>query len=130
MRIARHSRQVPAEVFAHQNAALKRADEIIERTKPDAILASYPVVEALEIGVALSEKYGLPLISDFRDGLLFEPLEVAAQQHNAVRHHYEALEARVVAASKLILTVSEPISAYFRERYAQWLMRRATLIGI
>ena len=49
-----------------RDAALKRADEIIERTKPDAILASYPVVEALEIGVALSEKYGLPLISDFQ----------------------------------------------------------------
>lgn len=101
-----------------RDAALKHAEEIIERTKPDAILASYPVVEALEIGVALSEKYGLPLISDFRDGLLFEPLEVAAQRHNVVRHHYEALEARVVAASKLMLTVSEPISAYFRERYA------------
>lgn len=101
-----------------RDAALKHADEIIEHAKPDAILASYPEVEALEIGVALSEKYGLPLISDFRDGLLFEPLEVAAQQHNVVRQHYEGLEARVVAASKLILAVSEPITAYFRERYA------------
>lgn len=101
-----------------RDAALSHADEIIERNKPDAILASYPSVEALEIGVTLSEKYGLPLISDFRDGLLFEPLEIAALRHNAVRHHYEALEARVVAASKLILTVSEPISVYFRQRYA------------
>lgn len=101
-----------------RDAALRHTDEIIERVKPDAILASYPSVEALEIGVVLSEKYGLPLISDFRDGLLFEPLEVAAQRHNAVRHHYEALEARVVAVSKLIVTVSEPISAYFHQHYA------------
>ena len=101
-----------------RDAALMHADEIMTQVKPDAIFASYPSVEALEIGVALSEKYGLPLISDFRDGLLFEPLEAVAQQHKAVRDHYAALEARVVAASKLIITVSEPISAYFRMRYA------------
>lgn len=101
-----------------RNATLKNADEIINHFKPDAILASYPSVEALEIGVVLSEKYGLPLISDFRDGLLFEPLEVAGLQHKAVRLHYQALEAKVVAVSKLILTVSEPISSYFRDRYA------------
>lgn len=101
-----------------RNAALQHADEVIEHVKPDAILASYPSVEALEIGVALSEKYGLPLISDFRDGLLFEPLEAVALQHKAVRLHYQAVEAQVVAASKLILTVSNPISGYFCDRYA------------
>ena len=101
-----------------RDTALIHADEIIERIKPDAILASYPTPEAFEIGVALAERHRLPLISDFRDGLLFEPLETAALQHNATRHYYEVLEARVVAASKLILTVSEPISTYFREHYA------------
>ena len=101
-----------------RDAALIRVDEIIERIHPDAILASYPTAEALEIGVAFSERHRLPLISDFRDGLLFEPLETAALQHKATRRYYEVLEARVVAASKLILTVSDPISTYFRERYA------------
>jgi glycosyltransferase involved in cell wall biosynthesis len=101
-----------------RDAALTHADEIMERIHPDAILASYPSAEAFEIGVALAERYGLPLISDFRDGLLFEPIETTALQRNATRHYYEALEARVVAASRLILTVSEPISNYFRERYA------------
>lgn len=101
-----------------RNVALRHADEIIERVRPDAILASYPEVDALEIGVELSEKYGLPLISDFRDGLLYEPLETAALQHKSVHHHYEIFEARLVAVSNSILTVSEPISAYFRHRYA------------
>lgn len=101
-----------------RNAALNHAAEIIERVKPDAIFASYPSVEALEIGIALSEEYGLPLISDFRDGLLFEPVEEDPLRHPATRRHYEALEAKVIAMSRLVLTVSEPISAYFRERYA------------
>jgi glycosyltransferase involved in cell wall biosynthesis len=101
-----------------RDAVLIHADEIMERINPDAILATYPTAEAFEIGVALAERHRLPLISDFRDGLLFEPIETVPLQHNATRHYYEALEARVVAASKLILTVSEPISTYFRERYA------------
>jgi Glycosyl transferase 4-like domain len=101
-----------------RNVAMNHSAEIIARLKPDAIFASYPSVEALEIGVALSEKYGLPLISDFRDGLLFEPVEEGQLRHPATRHYYEALEAKVMALSRLVLTVSEPISAYFRERYA------------
>ena len=101
-----------------RDAALIHADEIIERIKPDAILASYPIAEAFEIGLALAERYKLPFISDFRDGLLYEPIDVAGLQFNVTRHYYEVLEARVVAASRLILTVSEPISTYFRERYA------------
>jgi glycosyltransferase involved in cell wall biosynthesis len=101
-----------------RNVAMNHSAEIIARVKPDAIFASYPSVEALEIGVALSEKYGLPLISDFRDGLLFEPVEEGQLRHPATRHYYEALEAKVMALSRLVLTVSEPISAYFRERYA------------
>ena len=101
-----------------RDAALKHSDEIIQRVKPDAILVSYPVVEALEIGVVLSKKYGLPLISDFRDGLLFEPLETAALKHAVTRRHYSTVEAQVVEASALILTVSKPISTYFTQRYS------------
>ncbi len=100
-----------------RDAALSNAHEIISRIQPDAILASYPSVEALEIGLALADKYSLPLICDFRDGLMFEPLDFKAQQQQSVREYHQKLEARVVAASKLIMTVSEPISDYFRSYY-------------
>lgn len=98
--------------------SLSCAEEIMARAKPDAVLASYPTAAALEIGVTLAERYNVPLISDFRDGVLFEPLETAALEYEATRRHYAELEARAVAASRLILTVSEPISNYFREQYA------------
>ena len=100
-----------------RDTALSNADEIIARTQPDAILASYPSVEALEISLALAGKYSLPLICDFRDGFMFEPLDSKAQRHQSVRKHHQKLEARVVAASKLIMTVSEPLSDYFRLHY-------------
>lgn len=100
-----------------RDVALRQAEAIIGYAQPDAILATYPTVEALEIGLALSRKFGLPLISDFRDGLLFEPIETGALAQRATRKRYTALEAEVVASSRLVLTVSEPISQYFRERY-------------
>lgn len=100
-----------------RDTALRHADEIIERVKPDFILASYPCVEALEIGVALANKYHLPLISDFRDGLLFEPLDPEIGFF-AVRRYYQSVESKIVAISKLIVTVSQPISDYFEKRYA------------
>ena len=100
------------------DTVLKHSDEIIDHIKPDAIFASYPLIEALEIGIALSEKYQLPLISDFRDGLLFESLEADKLLCEANLLYYQAVEAQTVLASKLILTVSEPISSYFRDHYA------------
>ena len=39
------------------------------------ILATYPPVETLQIGLHLAQKARLPLVADFRDGLLFEPVE-------------------------------------------------------
>ncbi len=97
---------------------LKHSNQIIEQIKPDAIIASYPSIEALEIGVGLAKKYGLPLISDFRDGLIFEPLDIDVTRRKVVQRYYQKIEAQVVAVSKLIITVSEPISSYFSKQYA------------
>lgn len=101
-----------------KNTALSNADQIIQYTKPDAILATYSPIEAMEIGVALSEKYHIPLIADFRDGLLFEPLEEENLRYLVTKRRYEKIERKIAQWAHLIVTVSEPISAYFRERYA------------
>jgi glycosyltransferase involved in cell wall biosynthesis len=100
-----------------RDSVLRHADEILARSRPDAILATYPPVEALQVGVGLARRWGLPLVSDFRDGLLFEPLEVERMRSRSSRRAYEALEAEVMERSRTVLTVSEPISAYFRETY-------------
>lgn len=101
-----------------KNTVLSNADQIIQYTKPDAILATYSPIEAMEIGVALSEKYHIPLIADFRDGLLFEPLEEENLRYLATKRRYENIERKITQCAHLIVTVSEPISTYFRERYA------------
>lgn len=97
---------------------MQQSKRIIEIVKPDAILASYPCADTLEIGVDLAEQYDLPLISDFRDGLIFEPVEEMRLRNNATRIYYDALESRVIRQSSMVLTVSEPISEYFRYKYS------------
>ncbi len=93
------------------------SDEIANVANPDIVLATYPFIENLELGLFFSEKYQLPLISDFRDGLLFEPIEPVSKQNPAVTLNYRKVEERVARQSLLTITVSEPISEYFRQTY-------------
>jgi hypothetical protein len=96
--------------------SMRFSAEIRSRVNPDLVIASYSPVQALQAGVALSASFGVPLISDFRDGLLFDALETAANGDN--RKSYEDIEATVVERSSMILAVSSPLADYFREKYA------------
>lgn len=99
-----------------RNKAIRLADDILSRVRPDLIMATFPPAAALEIGISFSKRANLPLIADFRDGLLFEPAGPGRVRRH-VRAYYEKLENEVVNNSGAITTVSEPISQYFRERY-------------
>jgi hypothetical protein len=100
------------------NQALANSNEIINYSKPDIILASYPCIEALEMGYTLSKKFNIPLVLDFRDGLLFEPLETKLLRRRCVYSHYKDVESRVIYSAKLVISISEPITNYFIKRYA------------
>jgi len=101
-----------------KNSVVRKSEKIIEFTKPDLIIVSYPPVETLEIGLFLSKKFNIPLISDFRDGLLFESIESKLLNNTSVlQSYYTKLEKKVVKNSLLITTVSAPISEYFKTEY-------------
>jgi glycosyltransferase involved in cell wall biosynthesis len=97
---------------------MKHSEKIIQMAKPDVILVTYPPVETLEIGLYLSSKFGIPLVSDFRDGLLFEPIEQKRmKQYRCIRDRYADIEKQVVQNSKMITTIAQPITGYFKETY-------------
>jgi glycosyltransferase involved in cell wall biosynthesis len=103
---------------AWQKRVLDHADEIVKLSRPEAILATYPPVETLEIGLHFAQKFNLPLIVDFRDGLLFEAIESKRLRRFAcVRKAYTAIEHHVASEAAALITVSEPLSRYFRETY-------------
>jgi glycosyltransferase involved in cell wall biosynthesis len=97
---------------------IKNSDTIIQQTQPDILIATYPPVETLEIGLHLAKKYHIPLIADFRDGLRFEPIEIKRiNQYRCIRKKYQKIEAAAAHQSAAITTVSQPIEDYFEETY-------------
>jgi glycosyltransferase involved in cell wall biosynthesis len=59
----------------------------------------------------------LPLVVDFRDGLLFEPLEVRLLKKVCFQKHYMDVEKQLVGSADLIITISQPITNYFLQKY-------------
>ncbi len=110
---------VYASIFgAWKNRLLARENKILESTRPDVILATYPPVETLQIAMRLAKKAVRPLIADFRDGLLFEAIESKRLRRFAcVRNAYATIERCAAAAASSLVTVSEPLSDYFRRAY-------------
>jgi len=108
-----------ASIFgAWKSRVLAREDKILEIARPEAILATYPPVETLQIAMRLAKKSTRPLIADFRDGLLFEAIESKRLRRFAcVRKAYSEIERQTATAAAALVTVSGPLSDYFRRTY-------------
>jgi glycosyltransferase involved in cell wall biosynthesis len=98
-------------------AVKRRSDAIFEIAQPDMVLATYPPVETLELGLHFAEKYNVPLIADFRDGLLFEPIEAEMLRSRNTASRYQKIEEKTARRAAGIVTVSDPISNYFKSKY-------------
>ena len=108
-----------ASVFSPwRRAVLRKAEEIVHACRPDVILVTYPPVDVLEIGMEFSRRFHVPLVSDFRDGLLFRPIEEKRMEaHRSVRERYAKTEAAIAAASALIVAVTPNLREYFLSAY-------------
>lgn len=97
---------------------IKYEKKIIDKVNPDIIITTYPPVETLEIGLLFSKKYKIPLISDFRDGIIFEPIEKKRiKKHKCIRRKYEEIERKAAVQSGAIITIANPITDYFKKMY-------------
>jgi glycosyltransferase involved in cell wall biosynthesis len=98
---------------------IKSSEDIIQQVQPDVIIATYPPIETLEIGLHLSKTFNIPLLVDFRDGLIFESIESKRiAQYSCIRDMYKRIEAEAVTHAHAVTTIAQPISDYFQETYA------------
>jgi hypothetical protein len=88
--------------------------KILLQTNPDVIFSTFRPLNCLLLGLYIKIKYNIPLISDFRDGFLFESLE---KFNIFQRLSTKFFEKKVVKNSTAIITVSPPITKYFKEKY-------------
>ncbi|MBE7473078.1 MAG: glycosyltransferase [Anaerolineales bacterium] len=90
---------------------------LIRRKKIDVIVStSGPETNHL-VGACLSKLTGKPLVIDFRDGWLFEPLQPYLRYNRFRRAVDGRLEWWVVSQAQTVITVSDPLTDYFRQTY-------------
>lgn len=105
---------VPFMDMIWEKTALGKAPEIFRQNKIELIYTSYPSTSALRLGLRLSKKYNVPLISEFRDGLVYEPLF----HFNPASFFWTTrFERRLAGTSAAVITIGNEITRYFRDRY-------------
>jgi len=106
--------------------AVRRGLQVLRRARADAIVSSSGPVTNHLVGALLSAATKIPLVADFRDGWLFEPLAAFLRENRLRRRLDGRLEAWVVSRAARVVTVSEPLTEDFRRRYG--LAERAVTI--
>ena len=96
--------------------AKKKFQQIVSAYQPNVLLATYPPIDTLELGLWAHRQYGIPLVADFRDGLLFESMEPFAR-FPKWEGRCNRVEQQIARQAAGIITVTDPITGYFAERY-------------
>ncbi|MBC8469697.1 MAG: glycosyltransferase [Planctomycetes bacterium] len=94
--------------------AKKNIENIVLNNKIDIVFSTYPPITTVLLGLHLKRKYNIPLVVDFRDGFLFE----RCRKLNFVQEYCaKIIEKEIVKHADFIITVSPPITNYFKQRY-------------
>ena len=90
----------------------RKATELIKKRRPDWIITTFPTLSSLEVGLYLNKRFHIPLISDFRDGLLFEPAG-----HSVRKRKERRVEREVASQSSFVVSVDDRISGHMDKSY-------------
>lgn len=93
---------------------LKAAELIFKNHSISAIYCSFPPIASLELGYQLSKKYNVPLITEFRDGLAFEPLLPC---NDAQYELFKILENKYCNQSNTIISIGNNLTKHFNSVY-------------
>ncbi len=99
-----------------QKQAATAGARLAESIAFDLIYATYPSSEALRVGLVLHERLSIPLIMEFRDGLVYDPLW---RQVLAYEKRIRRFERRCVESAACVITIGERLSEYFRRAYGR-----------
>jgi hypothetical protein len=106
---------IPDKQIGWLPAARKRAMQLINEWRPDAIFASAPPFTALLLGYLLSKATGIPLIVEYRDRWSDDPYYPPPWWRGRLE---QWLESKITRHAAAITTVSEPWAETYRARYA------------
>ena len=94
---------------------VKHANDYNKLKDIDLIYASFPGPEVLETALKLKANLQIPLITEFRDGLAFEP--VINNPNFFQKVAMRSLEKQIINVSNTIVTIGQRLSDYFIHTY-------------
>lgn len=113
-RFARRYLLIPDDLVLWTGPAVRRGLQAVKDFQPTVILATAPYFTDLIIGARLAQRTGLPWIADYRD---LWTGDVLREWVPGWRRRLElAMERRVLATARAVLTVSEPKTQVMRQR--------------
>jgi hypothetical protein len=95
--------------------ALRAGRELFRWTRYDVVIASGPPWTGLRVGAALARRHGVPFVADFRDPWTLRSGRTWPGGGAVLDRIAEAMEARVVASSALVISNSPGITAALRD---------------
>ncbi|MBN1197440.1 MAG: glycosyltransferase [Candidatus Aminicenantes bacterium] len=96
--------------------ALRAGRKWVERNSPHLVMATYPPAETLALGMELARYADCPLVADFRDGLVFEPVDsVLPLRFTQIQRKYIQLELDVLNAATGVLAAHPALADYLRD---------------
>ena len=94
--------------------ALSAGRDVIERARPDLILASALPPTALWVAARLARRYDIPWVAELRDLWVDDP----SYAHPAWRRWLEErLQRELLSSARGLVTVSEPLAEHLRSSY-------------
>lgn len=103
--------------FYWKKEVLKGIGQIFLNEKFDYVIASYPTPANLEIGEYIYDKYQIPLIVDYRDGLMYEPFPEIQKSFFVYKKRLKSLEKRLADKAVFQLSVNKDICEYYNKMY-------------
>jgi len=101
--------------FTFQYSSTELANKIINSENIDLIYATFPSLDSLIVALKLHKKYKIPLVTEFRDGLLYESIFKSFGLYD--KYFLKKLERDIVNNSNLIITIGNRLTEYFTDNY-------------
>lgn len=96
----------------------------IRRSRPTALLSTFPIASAHVIARGLKKLTGLPWIADFRDPMYQEDYPPDPR----VRNLFRRLEQRIFAEADRVTVTTRGTARYYRERYGRAAGARISIV--
>lgn len=97
-----------------ERTTMDAIEELVRQGQVDVLYATFPSYSALRLGYRAAQRFALPLVVEFRDGLTYEPVGKA---NPLCSHFTRRFEQRLAAQSSLIITIGKELSRYYRATY-------------